>query len=344
MSDTKSQQIESWLNLPAKIRWKLFRQFQSPTDCLSSSDSSIHQTDLVTLFQWKTARLTTDEFSRKLLLQNDQRVQCEAVTLLPPKLEHSKRTPRATACISSQPGCGVGCPFCATGTLGYQGNLSATEIVEQVYWAGVQARLCGRGLRNIVFMGMGEPLHNADQVMQSIDWLTDSHLFGFPHRRIIVSTIGVPRAMIALAERFPAVRLALSLHSADPEQRKMLVPKATADLERLRDTIIQLNSLQSESLWVEVVLLAGVNDSIEHAERIVEFCRELCVEVNLIPYNSTDTNSVFRPTERSVRERFAERLRAAGIRTTIRNSLGSNNSAACGQLRVTASSAQPSNH
>ncbi len=344
MSDNNSKQIESWLSLPAKIRWKLFRQFHSLSDCLNSSTSSLNSADSNNLFQWKVARLDADDFSRKLLLQTNRGVQCETVTLLPPKLDQSNRTPRATACISSQPGCGVGCPFCATGTLGYQGNLTATEIVEQVYWAGVQARLCGRGLRNIVFMGMGEPLHNADQVMQSIDWLTDSHLFGFPERRIIVSTVGVPRAMITLAERFPAVRLALSLHSADPDQRKVLVPKATADLERLRTTIAQLNALQSESLWIEVVLLAGVNDSMEHADRIIEFCCELRVEVNLIPYNSTDTNAAYRPSERSEREQFAERLRAAGIRTTIRNSLGSNNSAACGQLRVFASSEQLSNH
>lgn len=335
MSKPTESQIANWLRLPTKIRWKLFRQFQTIQQLQQNATAPFNQCSRESeYFAWSITRIDKGDFSSKLLLVNQRGLQCEAVALMPPKLAKAGRTPRATACISSQPGCGVGCPFCATGTLGYRGDLTAAEIVEQVYWTGAQARLAGRGLRNVVFMGMGEPLHNADNVFQAIEWLTKAELFGFPQRRIIVSTVGVPQAMIRLAEQSPGVRQALSLHSAEPLQRRTLVPRAVADLDLLRETIIQVNQLQSESLWIEVVMLSGVNDSLEHADRLVEFCRGLRVEVNLIPYNANDSTEVFKPSDRAVREQFASRLRIAGIRTTIRTSLGKNSQAACGQLRA----------
>lgn len=325
--------IDPWLMLPPKLRWKLFRQFQS-REQLKANPRFANSRALIDdlKFSWQSVQVVSDTHSRKLLLENAQGVRCEAVALLPAKLTAATRAARATACISSQPGCGVGCPFCATGTLGYRGNLSAIEIVEQVYWAGVQAAQAERQLRNVVFMGMGEPLHNLENVLQAIDWLTDERLFGIAQRRILVSTVGVPRAMLELVTKFSGVRLALSLHSALPEQRRVLVPHAVADLDVLRDAVREVNKLQSESVWIEVVLLAGVNDSIENAQSLIAFCEGLRVEVNLIPYNSTNVAVAYRASEKEVREAFAKKLREAGIRTTIRRSLGEDASAACGQL------------
>lgn len=345
--------MQSWLELPSKVRWKLFRQFQSPEQlALDPACQAVgFRAEDLTL-NWSVLQSKGDHYAEKLLLRRllqDERpsVQCEAVALMPPQRSVATKAARATACISSQPGCGVGCPFCATGRLGYQGNLTASEIAEQVYWVGRQAAARGRQLRNVVFMGMGEPLHNSQQVMQSLQWLTHPDLFGLPERRITVSTVGVPTAMLKLAQRFPMVKLALSLHSADPLQRRQLVPKAVADLEVLRETIRQLNQLQRDGVWLEVVMLGGVNDTLAQAQLLVQFCEGLKVEVNLIPYNSTSvlqSNSVqslsdvpaFKPSERPDREAFAQVLRSAGIRTTIRTSFGSESSAACGQLHLLA--------
>ncbi len=332
-SNNSCSAVEQWLALPAKLRWKLFRQFHSPEQFKANPRFASSLGLIEDLrFSWQSVQVVSDTHSRKLLLENAQGVRCEAVALLPAKLANASRAARATACISSQPGCGVGCPFCATGTLGYRGNLSALEIVEQVYWAGVQAVQADRQLRNVVFMGMGEPLHNLDNVLQAIDWLTDARLFGIAQRRILVSTVGVPRAMLELVAKFSGVRLALSLHSALPEQRRVLVPHAVADVDVLRNAIREVNKLQSESVWIEVVLLAGVNDSIEHARSLIAFCEGLRVEVNLIPYNSTNVAVAYLASEKVVREAFAKKLRDSGIRTTIRRSLGEDASAACGQL------------
>jgi 23S rRNA (adenine2503-C2)-methyltransferase len=333
--------MQSWLQLPAKTRWKLFRQFQSLDQ---------HPT-VPFLPNWNPVHFSGNEHAEKMLLRtastpNSRSLQCEAVTLMPPRRSGALRTPRATACISSQPGCGVGCPFCATGFLGYQGNLSSGEIAEQVYWVGRQAAKHGRQLRNVVYMGMGEPLHNATNVLESLELLTNPNLFGLPQRRITVSTIGVPQAMLQLAQRFPQVKIALSLHAAVPELRRQLVPKAVADLELLRETIRRLNEIQREGVWLEVVMLSGVNDSPACAQQLVRFCEGLRVEVNLIPYNPTyspesqqpnaiQNSPVFIGSSPSVREAFAQTLRMAGIRTTIRTSFGNEASAACGQLQAT---------
>lgn len=336
-----------------RLGWRMLRQWASPEQL---SQEFGWQLD----WQWTIARQSTaaDASAIKLLLAaRDSAVRCETVVLFPPGprvpaervpaervvaervmagkglVDLSRGKPRrATVCISSQPGCGVGCPFCSTGQLGYRGNLSAAQIVEQVYWAGVIAREQGRSLRNVVFMGMGEPLHNSAAVLEAIDWLTADHGFGLSPQRMTVSTAGVPAAMVRLAERFPRVRIALSLHSADAVQRCALVPRATRDLALLKQTIARLNELQSHAVWIEIVLFDQLNDTLEHARQVVDFCRGLRVEVNLIPYNLAGQPSLFTASPLERREAFAEVLRSAGLRASLRTSLGSDATAACGQL------------
>lgn len=343
----------------SKMLWRLFRQFQEP-------EHFADEFAVLPQFQWTIEKRSGDLSCRaiKLLLRNQRDQRCETVALLtgsvsapsqhpvaPPPQNHSQhaaeqnpsgqnvnertaaRRPRATACISTQIGCAVGCPFCATGKMGLYGNLTAVEIAEQVYWAGLEAFRNGFRMRNVVYMGMGEPLHNAKAVVKSIALLTRPNAFGLAERHITVSTIGVPSAMIQLVKSYPRIRLALSLHSVDPDLRKILVPRATSELTVLRETIVAINRLQArQTVWLEVVLLESLNDSIEHAEALVEFCRGLSVEVNLIPFNPSSEALSFRATTRERRESFAEILRSAGIRTTIRTSLGAEQSAACGQL------------
>ncbi len=151
----------------------------------------------------------------------------------------------------------------------------------------------------------------------------------------MVSTAGVPGGMLRLARQFPDVRIALSLHSAAPDLRRRLVPKAVANLSVLKQTIGQVNALQpTHPVWIEVVLFDGLNDSLEHARQLINFCSDLRVEINLIPYNKAAAPDIFRPTPWSVREEFAKVLREAGIRTSIRSSLGQGSNAACGQLNA----------
>ena len=343
--------------------WRLFRQFQDPESFATEFGSPPH-------LNWRVTQQCGSVGQRaiKLRLSSCESgrpiVQCESLALFPgkpaaaPPPERSsgtaiaaftsapaprmKRSPRATACISTQPGCGVRCPFCSTGQLGYRGNLRPEQIVEQVYWAGVVARQSGFRLRNVVFMGMGEPLHNLKAASAAIECLIHPRLFGLAPRHITVSTAGVPRAMLNLARRFPQVRIALSLHAATSDLRRYLVPRATGDLQLLRRTIQQLNRLQDDRpVWLELVLFAGLNDGREHADALVRFCEGLNVEVNLIPYNPAAGQEVFRPSPRSVREQFASRVRGAGIRTTIRTSFGASQKAACGQL--TTHDAHPAN-
>lgn len=158
-----------------KMVWKLLRQFRSGAEIAAEFGDSPQ-------FLWHPSQSSHDRGASKLLLINSAGTRCEAVALYPGATQpednsdatltttndlnpHQQKLPRATACISSQPGCGVGCPFCATGELGYRGNLTADEILEQVYWIGHAARRVRRRLRNVVFMGMGEPLHNTENVL-----------------------------------------------------------------------------------------------------------------------------------------------------------------------------------
>jgi len=274
------------------------------------------------------------------------------------------RTPqgRVTVCVSTQIGCAVGCSFCATGRMGFRRQLSSWEILEQVLRSGMLGPKSNVSdddnavttdtkrridptivpVRNIVFMGMGEPLHNLSAVTESLERLTDEAWFGLSPRTITVSTAGVPRGMIALAQRFPRLRLALSLHSAEPSKRRELVPHAVGDLEKLRSTIAEVNRLQEGPVWIEIALLAGVNDGLDDARKLVEFCEGLRVEVNVIPYNDTSHSAEALPQfgqAASYRapaiarvDAYIGELRRSGIFTTFRKTLGESIQAACGQL------------
>lgn len=282
--------------------------------------------------------------TKLLLCSHEFKDACETVVMRP-------RPTRGTVCISTQVGCGVGCTFCATGRMGLQRQLSATEILEQILIAKsvvrdwcveTEARI---HLRNVVLMGMGEPLHNDTAVAEALDFMLADRGFGFSPRHVTLSTVGVPEKMVAMARRFPRLRIALSLHAANPELRRRLVPRATNDLVTLRQAILEINRIDSEEpVWIEYALLAGINDGEEHAQQLIRFCDGLRVEINVIPFNNTshaetasssaNTESIVSYTapDRASARRFAQQLRDAGIFTTLRNTLGQSIQAACGQL------------
>jgi 23S rRNA (adenine2503-C2)-methyltransferase len=242
-------------------------------------------------------------------------------------------TGRVALCLSSQIGCAAACGFCATGQMGIAKSLSAAEILDQVALAGERMATEGRTVRNIVFMGMGEPFHNEVAIYEAITALLSPEMFHHPPRRILISTVGITDVMVRCARRFPEVNLALSLHSVRPEIRKKLIPLAAKySLDDLRAAIAKINQIQNNTVMIEYLMLAGVNDSAEDARELAAWLSGLNVHVNLIPYNQIETAPHLRSTERPERDAFATILRDAGFITTIRYSLGADIAAACGQL------------
>jgi 23S rRNA (adenine2503-C2)-methyltransferase len=244
-------------------------------------------------------------------------------------------TGRTTLCVSSQVGCAAACDFCATGKMGIAQNLLPAEILDQVVQARQALAAEGRQLRNLVFMGMGEPFHNEENLYATLEALTAPALFHQPPSRILVSTVGLPDAMIRCARRFPAVHLALSLHSANQQTRERLIPLARRyPLGELRRALLELNRIQptNTAVMIEYLMLAGVNDSLDAAVELAAWLDGLRVHVNLIPYNPIDDAPHLDGSDRATCEAFSARLKTAGFATTIRYSLGADVAAACGQL------------
>jgi len=239
---------------------------------------------------------------------------------------------RNTVCISSQAGCAVGCPFCATGELGFTRDLSTAEIVDQVRAASRRLALRGRRLTNVVFMGMGEPLLNLDRVLEAVSALADPGRFGLGARHITVSTSGVVPGIRRLTALGPQFTLAVSLHAARDPLRDVLVPlnrrwPVAEVVAAARDHATRTGRRVS----YEVTLIDGVNDTDADADALANLLRGDLCHVNLIPMNPVaHTPWVASPMDRI--ERIAARLRRDGIAVTIRRNRGQEVGAACGQL------------
>jgi 23S rRNA (adenine2503-C2)-methyltransferase len=242
-----------------------------------------------------------------------------------------------TVCVSSQVGCAMKCTFCATGTLGLKRNLNADEIVDQYrFWRRLmhQENMAGQ-ITNIVFMGMGEPLANYEAVREALQQLLEHTDIG--PTRITVSTVGLIPVLNQLLDdpEWPPVRLAVSLHSADQRTRERLMPTTydvfLTDLAAWAERYLKQFKSRRRHLTFEYLMLAGVNDDADHAERLIEFAKPLGkVKINLIPYNATDAAYAGSPPDQV--KRFAGWLTKAGLDVTRRRSLGQDIDAACGQL------------
>jgi 23S rRNA (adenine2503-C2)-methyltransferase len=241
---------------------------------------------------------------------------------------------RMTACISSQVGCPLGCSFCATGHMGFRRNLTASEITDQVFLLDAEARKRHkRGLSNIVFMGMGEPLLNLDNVFESIATLTEAdYRFSISEKKITISTVGLPAEMERIARSGLKTKLAISLHSADQGTRERLMPVAIDHpLDRLAKAISSWNTLTSQPVTLVYMLLEGINDSPEDARKLVRFAKRVLCKINLIDYNSI-VNLRFKPGYSDVKNKLIQQLLDAGLHVTVRKSQGAAINAACGQL------------
>ncbi len=275
---------------------------------------------------------SSDGRTTKLLLRTPDDCLIEGV------LMHYRE--RSTACISSQVGCGYGCTFCATGKMGLSRNLSAGEIVAQVVTLARLSLEHGTSLTNIVYMGMGEPLANYDQVMRSIAILNEPHCMKFGARRITVSTVGLAPRIRRLADEPWQVNLAVSLHQTTDVARSALMPVNTHyPIAELLDAVRYYTGKTHRRVSFEYALIAGVNDTGKVANELAALLRGILCHINLIPLNpvaeavGADGALFTRPTRESA-EAFAQLLVARGLPASVRYSRGTDIAAGCGQLRA----------
>ena len=259
----------------------------------------------------------------KLIFRTHDGHLIESVILRP-------KTGRTSICISSQVGCACLCSFCATGKMGFTRNLSAAEIIDQAAIANRLLKSEERSIRNVVFMGMGEPLHNTKQLFSALDTLRAPGYFNLAESRLMVSTVGIPHAMEQFAETYPKINLALSLHSARQEVRETLMPLArTYPLDRLHDSLLKAS--KHGKVMIEYLMLAGVNDSAADLQALKTYLQDIPAHINLIPFNAYEGCDLT-GTPEAERRAFADELKAAGFDCTLRYSLGADIAAACGQL------------
>jgi 23S rRNA (adenine2503-C2)-methyltransferase len=239
---------------------------------------------------------------------------------------------RSTLCISSQAGCPIGCPFCATGKFPFGRNLKAHEIVEQAIDAERILAAEGRRLSHVVFMGMGEPMANYRAVVESVRRLSDPELLGISPRRIVISTSGlIPRISQLAGEKIP-VTLAISLHAARDELRDVLVPiNRKYPVRDLVDAAQGYGEQTGRRVSYEWVMLAGVNDTERDAKELGALLKGKLAHVNLIPFNPVD-GTPYRAPDRSSIRAFRAMVEAQGLNVTVRDTRGREADAACGQL------------
>jgi 23S rRNA (adenine2503-C2)-methyltransferase len=267
-----------------------------------------------------------DGFTRKFLLALHDGQLIETVLM--------KFKGRATACISTQAGCAMGCVFCATGQMGFARHLSAGEIVAQAIYVDRRLRERGEQLRNIVLMGMGEPLHNYEATMTAVETLIDHKGMAIAPKHITLSTVGLVPGIIRLADEGRPIRLAVSLHGATDEERQALVPPARRwPLAELMEACRYYTQKRNRHIFFEWTLIENKNDSPAQAHALGQLLQNVDAHVNLIPLNPTvGYNGV--PAQRTAVKGFQAVLTTYGIPSTVRQRRGIDIAAGCGQLKA----------
>ncbi len=238
-----------------------------------------------------------------------------------------------TLCVSTQVGCPAGCKFCLTAKDGFTRNLTAAEIVDQ--YIQVQRDVGeNRRISNVVFMGMGEPLLNFDNVKKAVEIMTHRDMLDLSTRKVTVSTVGVVPGIERMAKEMNRVKLAVSLHATTDEQRERIVPlNRKWPIGKIMEALRRYPADNNRRIMIEYVMLKGINDSLEDARRLVKLIKGIPVKVNLIPFNPYP-GAPFQPTPREDIEKFQKVLWDHNIAAFIRDSRGQDISAACGMLRT----------
>lgn len=279
-------------------------------------------------FTFPKARIADRQISvdgtRKYLFEVESGDLVESVMIKQPN--------RMTLCVSSQVGCAMGCKFCRTGTMGLKRSLSTSEILRQVNGVIEDAKNFGDGFQNIVFMGMGEPLHNFDGVTRAVRNLTDRRGYGMSPRKVTVSTVGLVPAIRKLAASDVAVSLAVSLNGTTDEVRSRIMPiNDRFPIAELLDAVKQFPVGPRKKVTIEYVMLGGITDTQEDMQRLAKMMRGLPVKINLIPYNDNAGLGFDSPSREWVFT-WQRYLNSQGLQAFIRWSKGADIAAACGQL------------
>lgn len=304
--------IDEMTNLPASLRAQL------------AENHRLHALDHA---QTQGSADTT----RKFLFRLHDGRYVESVLIPANPALYGERSDRRTLCVSSQVGCAYGCKFCASGLAGFSRHLGPDEIAGQVLAA---ERLAGERVDNLVFMGMGEPFANYDNLMAAIEILTAEWGLHLGARHLTISTSGLVPRIRDLADHPQQIRLAISLHGATDEVRDQIMPvNRKWKTAELFDALDYWNSRKKQHLTLEYILIQGVNDDLEQAAILARHARRLKAKVNLIPYNKVDGLDWVRPSETRCRA-FRDVLKDAGVAATLRLEKGHDIDAACGQLRL----------
>ena len=304
--------IDAMTNLPAALRAKLADTFHlgglSHAKTQGSGD-------------------TTRKFLFKL--RDGRYIECVLIPASPAL--YGDRADRRTLCVSSQVGCAYGCKFCASGLDGFTRDLDPGEIAGQVLLA---EEISGEKVNNIVFMGMGEPLANLNNLFKAIEIITSPWGLHIGARHLTISTSGLVPQIRALAEHPRQIRLAISLHGATDEVRDRIMPiNRKWQVDKLFDALRYWNSRKKQKLTLEYILIEGVNDDLDQARTLARRAGGIHAKVNLIPYNTVEGLTWSRPSEEHCRA-FHRILQDAGIQSTLRLEKGHDIDAACGQLRL----------
>jgi 23S rRNA (adenine2503-C2)-methyltransferase len=351
LSTTSPEQLRSFVHAlgePAYrarqvLEW-LFRRhvdgFAGMTTLPAGLRASLQEAFTCRTLRLATARLAEDGLTVKYLFRLHDGHTIETVAMHYPG--GATRRARTTLCVSSQVGCPIGCAFCATGLSGFERNLEAAEIVDQVLAAAQDLEPRGWRPDHLVFMGMGEPLNNYQAVMDAVRVLTRRDGYALSPRRITISTIGLVPGLERLSREGLPLGLAISLHAPTDALRSRLIPvnrkyPLTAVLPAARSYAQRTG----RRVTYEYVVLAGQNDSREQADELAGLLPRRLAHVNLIPMNPVD-GAPFRPPTEPQLAAFARRLRAAGLEVTVRRTRGLDIDAACGQLRAREPRASPS--
>ncbi|MFI4874904.1 MAG: 23S rRNA (adenine(2503)-C(2))-methyltransferase RlmN [Blastopirellula sp. JB062] len=303
--DNRAESFDDMANLPKPLRVRLAEQ------------ARLWSTEIV-------KHTTAPDGTEKLLLQLHDKGRIECVLL--------RDGDRRTICISTQVGCAMGCVFCASGLDGVERNLTVGEIIEQMLRLQRLLPPTER-LSHIVVMGMGEPLANVDRLLPALDFASAEYGLGISHRRITISTVGLPPAIRRLADRDSRYHLAVSLHAPDDQLRNQIVPtNKKIGVAAILEAADHYFEISGRRLTFEYVLLAELNDRPEHAHRLAKLLRGRPALLNVIPYNPV-SGLPYRTPSKEAQHAFRAILEAAGLTVKFRQKKGDKINAACGQLR-----------